>query len=124
MSSDNQPGSPGTTKEPSQNATPRYEQPLTDAEVMTMLKTASNRDRIMPIVSGNWQASTRTYQSCEDAARALIFDLSFYTNYRFSQVERLFNQTGVSNVFTKEQINDIVEEAYFEQGGRSYPTFK
>lgn len=54
----------------------------------------------------------------------LIFDLSFYTDYRFSQVRWLFRQTGMRNVFTDTEIDDIVEEAYFEQGGRSYPTFR
>lgn len=55
--------------------------------------------------------------------RALIFDLSFYADYRFSQVRRMFNQTAMRDVFTKTEIDDIVEEAYLKQNGRSYPTF-
>lgn len=111
------------TTESTYRLTPRFEQPLSDDEVWTMLQTASNSDRIMPIVKGDWKQSTREYDSREAAARALIFDLSFYTNYRFRQVRRLFRQTGVGDVFADTEIDDIVEEAYFEQGGRSYPTF-
>ncbi|WP_135827083.1 hypothetical protein [Halorussus ruber] len=122
-----------TTEHPVRNAdttesryrsTPRFEQPLSDDEVWTMLQTAANSDRIMPIVKGNWQQSARDYDSAERAARALVFDLSFYTNYRFSQVRRLFRQTGMRDVLTDVEIDDIVEAAYFEQGGRSYPTFE
>lgn len=108
-----------STSEP----TPRFEQPLTDEQVWHMLRTAANSERIMPIVEGDWERSTRKYESREDAAAALVFDLSFYTNYRFSQVQRLFKQTAMRGVFTDEEIDDIVEEAYFKQGGRSYPTF-
>jgi len=78
----------------------------------------------MPIVQGEWERSVRDYTTREDAARALIFDLAFYTDYRFSQVERLFRMTGMRNVFTKTEIDDIVEEAYEVQNGRSYPTFR
>lgn len=104
-------------------ATPRFEQPLTDEEVWTLLQTASNSDRIMPIVEGDWEQSTRSYDSPEAAACALIFDLSFYTNYRFSQVRRLFRQTGMRGVFSDEEIDDVVEVGYAMQDGRSYPTF-
>lgn len=102
----------------------RFEQPLGDDQIWTMLQTAANSDRIMPIVKGDWKLSTRSYDTREDAARALIFDLSFYANYRFSQIRRLFNQTSMRDVFTKTEIDDIVEEAYFMQNGRSYPTFE
>ena len=52
-----------------------------------------------------------------------MFDLSFDTEYQFSQVRRLFKQTAMRDVFTKTEIDDIVEEAYVQQNGRSYPTF-
>lgn len=71
----------------------------------------------MPIMKGDWKSSTRSYEMREDAARALIFDLSFYADYRFSQVRRLFKQTAMQDVFTKMEINDIVKEAYFQQDG-------
>ena len=61
--------------------------------------------------------------SSKNRPRALVFDLSFYANYRFSQVRRLFKQTAMRNVFSKTELDDIVEEAYFKQNGRSYPTF-
>lgn len=112
------------TTELTERPTTRFEQPLSDDQVWTMLQTATNSDRIMPIVKGNWRQSTRDYNSTESAARALIFDLSFYTDYRFSQVQRLFKQTGMRGVFTAPEIDDIVEEAYVEQNKRSYPTFK
>ena len=104
--------------------TSRFEQPLRDDQIWTMLQTAANSDRIMPIVKGDWRSSTRSYDSRENAARALIFDLSFYADYRFSQVRRLFNQTAMRGVFTKTEIDDLVEKAYFMQDGRSYPTFQ
>lgn len=107
----------------SDEATPRFDQPLTDEEVWTLLQSASNSDRIMPIVEGDWEQSTRAYDSREAAACALIFDLSFYASYRFSQVRRLFRQTGMRGTFTGEEIDDIVELAYEVQDGRSYPTF-
>jgi len=88
-----------------------------------MLQTAANSPRIMPIVKGEWEPSTRSYETREDANRALIFDLSFYADYRFSQVRRLFQQTAMRDVLTKTEIDDIVEEAYVQQNGRSYPTF-
>jgi len=66
-----------------------------------MLQTAANSPRIMPIVKGEWESSTRSYETREDAARALIFDLSFYADYRFSQVRRLFQQTAMRDVLTK-----------------------
>lgn len=49
-----------------------------------------------------------------------MFDLSFDTEYQFSQVRRLFKQTAMRDVFTKTEIDDIVEEAYFQQDGQSY----
>jgi hypothetical protein len=49
-----------------------------------------------------------------------MFDLSFDTEYQFSQVRRLFKQTTMRDVFTKTEIDDIVEEAYFQQDGQSY----
>lgn len=88
-----------------------------------MLQTAVNSTRIIPIVEGDWKSSTRSYESREDAACALIFDLSFYADYRFSQVRRLFKQTAMRDVFTNTEIDNIVEEAYILQDGRSYPTF-
>jgi len=103
--------------------TPRFEQPLSDDQIWTMLQTAANSARIMPIVEGDWESSTRSYETREDAARALIFDLSFYADYQFSQVRRLFQQTAMRDVLTKTEIDDIIEEAYIQQNGRSYPTF-
>lgn len=76
----------------------------------------------MPIVEGDWEQSTRSYDSREAAECALIFDLCFYASYRFSQVRRLFRQTGMRGTFTDEEIDDIVELAYEVQNGRSYPT--
>ncbi|WP_232700608.1 hypothetical protein [Halobacterium wangiae] len=112
-----------TTDEQTTGPTPRFEQPLSDNQIWTMLQTAANSARIMPIVEGDWESSTRSYKTSEDAARALVFDLSFYADYRFSQVRRLFKQTAMQDVFTTTEIDDIVEEAYSRQGGRSYPTF-
>jgi len=123
MSSQRNVRSTDTTDAQTTGRTPRFEQPLSDNQIWTMLQTAANSARIMPIMKGDWEASTRSYETCEDAARALIFDLSFYADYRFSQVRRLFNQTAMRDVFTKTELDDIVEEAYFEQDGRSYPTF-
>jgi hypothetical protein len=123
MSSQRNVRSTDTTDAQTTEPTPRFEQPLSDNQIWTMLQTAANSARIMPIVKGDWKASTRSYETREDAARALIFDLSFYADYRFSQVRRLFNQTAMRDVFTKTEIDDIVEEAYFEQDSRSYPTF-
>jgi len=123
MSSQNKIRTTDTTDAQTTDPTPRFEQPLSDDQIWTMLQTATNSARVMPIVEGNWKASTRSYETREDAARALIFDLSFYANYRFSQVRRMFNQTAMRDVFTKTELDDIVEEAYFEQDGRSYPTF-
>ena len=123
MSSQRNVRSTDTTDAQTTGPTPRFEQPLSDDQIWTMLQTAANSDRIMPIVKGDWESSTRSYETREDAARALVFDLSFYANYRFSQVRRLFNQTGMRDVFTKTELDDIVEGAYFEQDGRSYPTF-
>jgi len=97
---------------------------VTDDQVWELLQTAANNNRIMPIVRGEWERSVRDYTTREDAARALIFDLAFYTDYRFSQVKRLFRMTGMRNVFAKTEIDDIVEEAYEVQNGRSYPTFR
>lgn len=123
MSSERNVRSTDTTDAQTTDPTPRFEQPLSDDQIWTMLETAANSARIMPIVKGDWESSTRSYKTRKNAARALIFDLSFYTNYRFSQVRRLFNQTAMRDVFTKTEIDDIVEEAYFAQDGRSYPTF-
>jgi hypothetical protein len=123
MSSQRNVRSTDTTDAQTTGATPRFEQPLSDDQIWTMLQTAANSARIMPIVKGDWKSSTRSYETREDAARALVFDLSFYANYRFSQVRRLFKQTAMRDVFTKTELDDIVEEAYFEQNGRSYPTF-
>jgi len=123
MSSQRNVRSTDTTDAQTTGPTPRFEQPLSDDQIWTMLQTAANSDRIMPIVKGDWESSTRSYETREDAARALVFDLSFYANYRFSQVRRLFNQTAMRDVFTKTELDDIVEGAYFEQDGRSYPTF-
>jgi hypothetical protein len=123
MSSQRNVRSTDTTDAQTTGPTPRFEQPLSDDQIWTMLQTAANSARIMPIVKGDWESSTRSYETREDAARALVFDLSFYANYRFSQVRRLFNQTAMRDVFTKTELDDIVEEAYFEQDGRSYPTF-
>ena len=123
MSSQRNVRSTDTTDAQTTGPTPRFEQPLSDDQIWTMLQTAANSARIMPIVKGDWESSTRSYGTREDATRALVFDLSFYANYRFSQVRRLFNQTAMRDVFTKTELDDIVEEAYFEQDGRSYPTF-
>jgi hypothetical protein len=123
MSSQRNVRSTDTTDAQTTGPTPRFEQPLSDDQIWTMLQTAANSARIMPIIKGDWESSTRSYETREDAARALVFDLSFYANYRFSQVRRLFNQTAMQDVFTETEIDDIVEEAYFEQDGRSYPTF-
>jgi len=123
MSSQRNVRSTDTTDAQTTGPTPRFEQPLSDDQIWTMLQTAANSARIMPIVKGDWESSTRSYETREDAARALVFDLSFYASYRFSQVRRLFNQTAMRDVFTKTELDDIVEEAYFEQDGRSYPTF-
>ncbi|WEL27468.1 hypothetical protein [Haloferax volcanii] len=123
MSSQRNVRSTDTTDAQTTGATPRFEQPLSDDQIWMMLQTAANSARIMPIVKGDWKSSTRSYETREDAARALVFDLSFYANYRFSQVRRLFKQTAMRDVFTKAELDDIVEEAYFEQNGRSYPTF-
>lgn len=123
MSSQRNVRSTDTTDAQTTGATPRFEQPLADDQIWMMLQTAANSARIMPIVKGDWESSTRSYETREDAARALVFDLSFYANYRFSQVRRLFKQTAMRDVFTKMELDDIVEEAYFEQNGRSYPTF-
>lgn len=123
MSSKRDIRSTDTTGAQTSEPTPRFEQPLSDNQIWTMLQTAANSARIMPIVKGDWESSTRSYETREDAARALIFDLSFYADYRFSQVRRLFQQTAMRDVLTKTEIDDIVEEAYIQQNGRSYPTF-
>jgi len=123
MSSKRNVRSTDTTDAQKANSTPRFEQPLSDDQIWTMLQTAANSTRIIPIVKGDWKSSTRSYESREDAACALIFDLSFYADYRFSQVRRLFKQTAMRDVFTDTEIDDIVEEAYILQDGRSYPTF-
>ena len=123
MSSQRNVRSTDTTDAQTTGPTPRFEQPLSDDQIWTMLQTAANSARIMPIVKGDWESSTRSYETREDAARALIFDLSFYADYRFSQVRRLFQQTAMRDVLTKAEIDDIVEEAYFQQNGRNYPTF-
>ena len=123
MSSQRNVRSTDTTDAQTTGATPRFEQPLSDDQIWTMLQTAANSARIMPIVKGDWKSSTRSYETREDAARALVFDLSFSANYRFSQVRRLFKQTVMRDVFTKTELDDIVEGAYFKQNGRSYPTF-
>jgi len=112
-----------TTDAQTNEPAPRFEQPLSDDQIWTMLQTAANSARIMPIAKGDWESSTRSYETREDAARALIFDLSFYADYRFSQVRRLFQQTAMRDVLTKTEIDDVVEEAYVQQDGRSYPTF-
>jgi hypothetical protein len=39
-----------------------------------MLQTAANSHRIMPIVKGEWESSARSYETREDAPRALLFD--------------------------------------------------
>ena len=123
MSSQRNNRSTDTTDAQTTEPTPRFKQPLTDDQIWTMLQTATNSSRIMPIVKGNWEASTRSYETREAAARALIFDLCFYADYRFSQIRRLFKQTAMRDIFTETELDDIVEEAYFKQNGRSYPTF-
>lgn len=123
MSSQRNSRSTDTTDAQTTGPTLRFEQPLNDNQIWTMLQTAANSARIMPIVKGDWKSSTRSYETREEAACALIFDLSFYANYRFSQVRRLFNQTAMQDVFTTTEIDNIVEEAYDQQDGRSYPTF-
>jgi hypothetical protein len=119
MSSKRNVRSTDTTDAQTNEPTPRFEQPLSDDRIWTMLQTAANSARIMPIAKGDWESSTRSYETREDAARAL----SFYADYRFSQVRRLFQQTAMRDVLTKTEIDDVVEEAYVQQDGRSYPTF-
>lgn len=108
---------------PTNNTTARFQQPLSDEQVWTLIEDARNSDRVVPLREGNWKESTGEYDSPEAAARAFIFDLSFYTDYRYSQVRRLFNQSGMSRVFSGAEIDDVVDEAKIEQNRRSYPTF-
>lgn len=76
----------------------------------------------MPLVKGNWQQSTRDYDCAKDAARALVFDLAFYTDYRNTQIQNLFIMSGMNGTLTKTEIDDTIETAYTKQNGRSYPT--
>ena len=91
-------------------------EPLYDPEeVKAAIHRASNSDRVVPLLEGNWQGSSRDYDSAEQAACALIFDLAWWCDYRYSQVRRMARQAGLGQLFSGEEIDDIVDDAWEEQ---------
>ncbi|QKY21846.1 hypothetical protein B4589_015610 (plasmid) [Halolamina sp. CBA1230] len=99
--------------------------PLYDpADVEAAIRRASNSDRVVPLLEGNWQESSRDYDSAEQAGRALIFDLAWWCDYRYSQVRRMAREAGLGQLFSGEEIDDIIDDAWEEQDDSyAYPVW-
>lgn len=118
MSSQQSPTTVGRAQK--RSATPSRDPLFTPEEVEAAIHRASNSDRVVPLLEGNWEDSSRSYKSPEEAARALIFDLAWWCDYRYSQVREMAWQAGLGQFYNGEEIDDIVDVAHSVQDGDSY----
>lgn len=103
---------------------PRPErEPLYDPEeVKAAIRRATNSNEVVPLLEGNWKESPRDYETEDQAACGLIFDLSWWCDYRYSQIRQIALEAGLGQLFSKEEIDDIVDAAWEKQGGTVTPT--